>query len=224
VEDDPHLGLLLKDILSEAGFHVRLCTDSAQALETIRRSKIDLGVLDVMLPGDNGFMLAERIRATYPTIPFLFLTARSLKEDKLKGYALGAVDYISKPFDQEILLCKIRAILNRFDQLSSDVPSQHIFQLGSFEFNYQAHSLTHGDDSMRLTEKENEVLYLLVSNLNKVVRRDEAVERIYGKRDYFLGRSFDVFISKIRKYLSPDPSLKIENVYRVGFILTAEAS
>ena len=221
VEDDRNLGFLIKEILIDEGYLVSLRETGEEALQEIMNQQIDLCLLDVMLPTYDGFTLAKKIRSHNKNMPFLFLTARSLKEDALKGYALGAEDYITKPFDQEILLCKIKAIINRV-QAEADPTgdNERIFSIGKFTFNYDAHSLVSDQANLRLTEKENEVLYLLCANLNRVVRRDDAVERIYGKRDYFLGRSFDVFISKIRKYLSADPNLQIENVYRVGFILT----
>jgi len=221
VEDDPNLGFLLQDVLHDAGYLVSLCQEGGAALLELSKSHIDICLLDIMLPTMDGFALAKKIRSSHPDIPFLFMTARSLKEDTLRGYALGAADYVTKPFDEEILLCKIKAILNRSNsEGEASVPTERIFTIGSYRFNYEAHSLHQGNNYLRLTEKENEVLYLLCSNINKVVRRDDAVERIYGKRDYFLGRSFDVFISKLRKHLRADPSIKIENVYRVGFILT----
>lgn len=221
VEDDRNLGFLIKEILFDEGYVVSLCETGEAALEEVVNHRVDLCLLDVMLPTYDGFTLAKKIRAYNKEVPFLFLTARSLKEDALKGYALGAEDYITKPFDQEILLCKIKAIIKRVQsEGEASDESERIFTIGQFTFNYNAHSLVSENANLRLTEKENEVLYLLCANLNRVVRRDDAVERIYGKRDYFLGRSFDVFISKIRKYLSTDPNLQIENVYRVGFILT----
>ena len=224
VEDDRHLGFLISEILSDAGYVVHHCFTGEEAIQELAKYQMDLCLLDVMLPTFDGFTLAKKINAMNLEVPFLFLTARSLKEDAIKGYELGADDYITKPFDQDLLLYKIKAILGRTSPKSDRGEPQKVFEIGKFTFDYQAHSLVNGSSSLRLTEKENEVLFLLCSNLNRVVRRDEAVERIYGKRDYFLGRSFDVFISKIRKYLSADPSLQIENVYRVGFILTDRPS
>ncbi len=220
VEDDRSLGFLISEILTDAGYLVNHCITGEEAIRALGKYKVDLCLLDVMLPTYDGFTLAKKIKALNLDVPFLFLTARSLKEDAIKGYELGADDYITKPFDQDLLLYKIKAVLGRISSKAASAETQKLFQIGNFTFDYEAHSLVNGKSKLRLTEKENEVLFLLCSNLNRVVRRDEAVERIYGKRDYFLGRSFDVFISKIRKYLSADPSLQIENVYRVGFILT----
>ena len=218
-EDDPHLGFLLREILTEQGYLVSHYVDGGKVMDGLHQVPSDLCLLDVSLPTVDGFTLARRIRNLYPELPFLFITAHSLKEDTLRGYALGASDYITKPFDEEILLCKIRAIFAHQDR--THVRAQNrIFRLGRYTFNYESHSLSLDGNYVRLTEKENQILYVLCSHRNKVVRRDDAVERIYGKRDYFLGRSFDVFISKLRKYLAEDPSIQIENVYRVGFILT----
>ncbi|NND31542.1 MAG: response regulator transcription factor [Saprospiraceae bacterium] len=221
VEDDIHLGFLLKDLLVEHGFLVSHCSGGEEAITEFNKFEIQLCLLDVTLPTMDGFDLAKKLRTINVQVPFIFITARSLKTDTLKGYALGAEDYITKPFDEQILLCKIGAILKRTSHYSSPPmeSEKKVFPLGKYTFDYHAHALLKGDQCYRLTEKENEVLYLLCTNKNKVVRRDDAVERIYGKQDYFLGRSFDVFISKLRKHLAEDPSISIENVFKVGFIL-----
>ncbi len=222
-EDDPHLGFLMKEILTEQGYLVSHYLDGGEVLAGLLQVPLDLCLLDVSLPTVDGFTLARRIRKLYPQLPFLFVTAHSLKEDTIKGYALGASDYVTKPFDEEILLCKVRAILAH--QRRTEVnASGHVFQLGRYTFDYDSHALSLDGHQVRLTEKENQILYILCSNRNKVVRRDDAVERIYGKRDYFLGRSFDVFISKLRKHLAQDSTIQIENVYKVGFILTDESA
>jgi DNA-binding response OmpR family regulator len=171
-----------------------------------------------MMPGMNGFNLARQIKNKHPQLPFLFLTARLLKEDKLKGYQLGAEDYLTKPFDEEELLCKIRVILRRKRQ-ELGLPSVQQFQIGQYFYDYSRQEITINTNTHRLTEKENEILLLLCHNRNKILKRNLAVERIYGKQDYFLGRSFDVFISRLRKILSADPEVSIENVFKVGFIL-----
>ena len=224
VEDDPHLGFLVKDILKDQGFLVSLHTEGEDAIATFNKFEFSLCLLDVMLPTIDGFELATKLRSINPAVPFLFITARSLKADTIKGYALGAEDYITKPFDEQILICKIGAILNRtlHHSGSKQMHDDRIFTIGKYTFDYSAHALINGSSCLRLTEKENEVLYLLCTNKNKVVRRDDAVERIYGKVDYFLGRSFDVFISKLRKHLSGDPAISIENVFKVGFILNVK--
>ena len=219
VEDDLHLGFLLMDFLEGEGYRVKLCRDGESGLKQIKSNPYNVCILDLMLPKMDGFDLAKRIKLTTPETPFLFLTARSLKEDKLKGYALGAEDYISKPFDEEELLCKLKVILrkNNLTIKQTDCPTQ--FQLGQYFFDYEKQALVFQGREKRLTEKENEVLRLLCLHRNQILKREQAVEQIYGKKDYFLGRSFDVFISKIRKMLQQDPNIHIENVFRVGFIL-----
>ena len=218
VEDDLNLGFLLLDFLEDEGFKVKLARDGEAGLEQFNKGAYDLCVLDVMMPKMDGFELAEKMRVVDADAKFLFLTARTMKPDKLKGYALGAEDYVTKPFDEEELLCKIKAILRRCK--SEPTPTQEVFEIGNFTFDTNKRQLALNGKSLRLTEKETEVLKLLCRNQNKILKRDDAVEEIYGKRDYFLGRSFDVFISRLRKYLKADPQVRIENVYKVGFILS----
>lgn len=218
VEDDLNLGLLLMDFLETEGLRVSWKRDALSALQQARRQPFDLCILDVMMPGMDGFSLAKNLREQFAGLPFLFLTARLLREDKLKGYALGAEDYLTKPFDESELLCKIKVILRRTAQVSEDVqPAVH--PIGRYYFDFSRQELRLGEQCMRLTEKENDVLRLLCQHQNRILRREEAVEKIYGKYDYFLGRSFDVFISRLRKMLKDDPRVSIENVFRVGFIL-----
>lgn len=218
VEDDLNLGFLLMELLESEGHSVKLARNGQNGLEHFKKNGFDLCILDVMLGDTDGFQVAKQIRLENDQIPFLFLTARVLKEDRLKGYALGAEDYISKPFDEEELLCKIAVILRRNQtQVSTELPVQ--FQIGDYFFDYKRQELVYSDQVERVTEKENEVLRLLCLHQNNILRRDDAVERIYGEKDYFLGRSFDVFISRLRKMLRHDPRISIENVFKVGFIL-----
>lgn len=219
VEDDLSLGFLLMEYLETEGFKVKLCRDGTSGWQAFMRDNFDLCILDVMMPNMDGFTLAKKIRSKSGTIPFLFLTAKSLKADKLKGFALGAEDYITKPFDEEELLCRLNVILRRQSptEPAKDLPVQ--FKIGKYHFNYSRQELIYQEQINRLTEKENEVLRLLCLNKNQILRREEAVEQIYGKKDYFLGRSFDVFISKLRKLLKKDEKVSIDNVFRVGFIL-----
>lgn len=221
VEDDLNLGFLLVELLEAEGYSVKLCKDGAMGLKAIQRDRFDLCLLDVTMPIMDGFELAAKIRGITPDTPFLFLTARTRKEDKLKGYAFGAEDYLLKPFDEDELLCKIKVILRRQtdSELQAVVSQPGSFQIGSHTFDYARQELRKGAEIYRLTEKENEVLKLLCLNQNNILRRDEAVEKIYGRRDYFLGRSFDVFISRLRKLLKEDPAVSIENVFGVGFML-----
>ncbi len=218
VEDDLNLGFLLLDYLEAMGFKVKLCRDGLSGLNTLEKQHFDLCILDVMMPNIDGFAFAKTMQKKGVETPFIFLTAKSMKEDKLEGYSLGAEDYITKPFDEQELECKINVILRRHcKDAYADAPSQ--FCLGSFQFDYQRQELKSTDKSHRLTEKENEVLRLLCLHKNRVLRREDAVEKIYGKKDYFLGRSFDVYISRLRKMLSKDPCIEIQNVYKVGFML-----
>ncbi|MEO1518479.1 MAG: response regulator transcription factor [Bacteroidota bacterium] len=219
VEDDIHLGFLLMEFLESEKFNVKLCRDGQSGLMSFKKESFDLCILDVMLPQTDGFCLARQIRKEDKEVPFLFLTARSMKEDKLQGFAVGAEDYITKPFDEEELLCRIQVILRR--QAQQQIPEEKptSFDLGRYHFDYNKQELCIEGHSRRLTEKENEVLRLLCLKQNQILKRDEAVEKIYGRHDYFLGRSFDVFISRLRKMLRQDKSIRIENVFKVGFIL-----
>ncbi|MBL7792251.1 MAG: response regulator transcription factor [Saprospiraceae bacterium] len=223
VEDDLSMGFLLSEYLESEGLHVKLCRDGASGLDSFRRGSYDLCILDVMMPKMDGFTLARQLRAVNPEVPFFFLTARSLKNDKLKGFDLGAEDYITKPFDEEELLCRIRVMLRRQAE-AQQAPTPKNYTIGAYEFDYSRQELSRHDETWRLTEKENEVLRLLCLHQNQILRRDDAVEQIYGKRDYFLGRSFDVFISRLRKLLQNDPNVTIENVYKVGFILSVKSN
>lgn len=218
VEDDLSLGFLLMEFLQMESLQVVWRKDAVSALAELKKQRFDLGIFDIMMPGMNGFNLAKQIKRKYPRLPFLFLTARLLKEDKLKGYQLGAEDYLTKPFDEEELLCKVKVILRRRRQ-ELRTPQVQQFQIGQYFFDYTRQEITRQQETHRLTEKENEILFLLCHNRNQILKRDLAVERIYGKQDYFLGRSFDVFISRLRKLLRDDPEVSIENVFKVGFIL-----
>jgi len=219
VEDDLNLGFLLLDYLEEEGYSVKLCRDGESGLEQFRKRQYDLCILDVMMPKMDGFELARKIREDSKEARFLFLTAKTMKSDKCRGYDLGAEDYMTKPFDQDELVYKIKAILRRNSAPEPSMISV-VYTLGNYTFDPNNHELMSGNERIRLTEKENAVLVLLCKNMNRILRRDDAVEQIYGKRDYFLGRSFDVFISRLRKHLDKDDRVRIENVYKVGFVLS----
>ncbi len=222
VEDDENLGFLLSEYLQSEGYQTTLCKNGHSGLEAFQQSSYDLCILDVMMPEMDGFTLANKIRNLNDAVPFIFLTARSLKTDRLNGFAIGAEDYVTKPFDEEELLCRIKVCLRRNDNPSSNTGQPTQFTIGNYEFDYNLLELRYGEEAVRLTEKENEVLRLLCLHQNQVLRRDDAVEQIYGKKDYFLGRSFDVFVSRLRKMLKRDPRVVIENVFKVGFILKVE--
>lgn len=221
IEDDLSMGFLLSEFLEDQGFEVKLCRDGESGLATLKRQNFDVCLLDVMMPKMDGFTLAAHFKALSPNMPFLFITARSLKEDKLKGFELGAEDYITKPFDEDELLCRIKVLLRRQANLGPTLAPQK-YQIGTYIFDYSRQELSYANESWRLTETESEVLKLLCQNQNQILKREEAVEKIYGKKDYFLGRSFDVFISKLRKMLQNDPSISIDNVFKVGFILNIQ--
>lgn len=214
-EDDLNLGILLVDYLETEGFEVKLCKDGALALKAFQGNQFDLCLLDVMMPQLDGFSLAKSIRSTNKKIPLIFITAKSLKEDKLKGYGLGADDYITKPFDEEELLWKIKAVIRRVPESKS---KNEIISLGNYTFDFANQSLTIDGKVKRITEKESDILNYLLAHRNNVIKREDLLKDLWGENDYFLGRSMDVFITKIRKYLKEDPTVSIENIFGVGFI------
>jgi len=216
-EDDLNLGFLLVEYLESKGFSVKLYRDGQTAFTGFQNGHFDFCILDVMLPKMDGFALAKKIKILNPQIPVIFLTARSLKEDKMKGYQIGVDDYVTKPFDEDELVYKINAILNR--STLSKVSGESIFQIGRFHFDFQNQQLEIEGRKRRLTERESSILKLLCLNKNNVIRREQILTAIWGENDYFAGRSLDVFISKLRKYFSSDPTISIENVPKVGFIL-----
>lgn len=216
-EDDLNLGILLVDYLETEGCSVKLCRDGELALKAFRTHDFDLCLLDVMLPKLDGFSLAKHIREKDKKTPLIFITAKSLKEDKLKGYGLGADDYITKPFDEEELLWKIKALLRRLPHSLQEGRSELIL-LGLYHFDFTNQSLSLAGKTKRMTEKESEVLKYLADRPNTLVKREAILKAVWGENDYFLGRSLDVFITKIRKYLKDDARLTIENVFGVGFI------
>ena len=212
-EDDHHLGLLLREYLQSEGFDVMLCTTGQSALEAIQASAFDIYLFDVMLPVVDGFTLARRLREKDSQVPVIFITARSMREDKQTGYTLGADDYITKPFDEEELLWKIRALLRR-----NTSQTEHAqISIGNYVFDPGNQSLHLGDQKRRITEKEAAILQYLATHRNKVIRREVMVQELWGQNDYFLGRSLDVFISRLRKYFEADPNIKITNLHGIGF-------
>jgi len=222
VEDDTSMGFLLVDFLESNGFDVKLYKNGIQGLRAFDQSKYDFCILDVMLPGLDGFSVAKEIRRTNKQVPIVFLTAKTLVKDKIEGFNIGVDDYINKPFDEEELLCRIHAILTRCSIQKDDAIISGNILIGQFEFDYGNFSLKIGNDSKRLTQKENEVLKMLALSKNMVVKRDDILISLWGDNDYFNSRSLDVFIAKIRKYLKADPSIKIENIPSVGYVLSDE--
>ena len=217
VEDDEALSFVTKDNLELQGFVVSHFSDGKNALDAFREDNFDLCILDVMLPEIDGFTIAKEIRARDNSIPIIFLTAKSLKEDKIHGLRLGADDYITKPYSIEELILKIKVFLRRKNVLHG--VQVDTFRMGHYMFDSKNLRLSIGENSRDLTHRESELLKLMVQNKNEVVKRSTILEKIWGEDDYFLGRSLDVFISRLRKYLKEDPALKIENIHSVGFRL-----
>jgi two-component system, OmpR family, response regulator VicR len=222
VEDDESLSYVTRDNLELNQYEVTYCEDGKKALETIKSGKkFDLCILDVMLPEVDGFQLAEAIRERDEQVPIIFLTAKSLKQDKIHGLTIGADDYMTKPFSIEELLLKIDIFLRR-TKFSGVVRSSKPILIGNYTFDYKNLSLTTEGYVETLTQKEADLLKMLAENRNQVVKRSFILETIWGKDDYFLGRSLDVFISRLRKYLSLDERIKVENIHGVGFKFRVE--
>jgi DNA-binding response OmpR family regulator len=218
VEDDVNLGFLLVDFLESNGFDVKLYRDGLSGLNGFQTNNFDFCVLDLMLPRMDGFTLAEKIKELKSEIPVIILSARSLKEDKIKGFRLGIDDYITKPFDEEELLYRIRAVMNRINPVSVNGNS-NLVKIGKFEFDSLNQVLTFDSKARRLTLKESKILQLLASSKNNLVKREELMINVWGESDYYTGRSLDVFISKIRSYIKSDPDIFITTIPTIGYIL-----
>lgn len=218
-EDDPNLAFVLQEQLEQRGFDVTLCSDGIAAEETFAGSNIDLCLLDVMLPKQDGFTLARAIRAQDEQVPILFLTAKSLKEDRIEGFRLGGDDYITKPFSLEELVLRIEAVLRRARRARSADPENSRFGIGQYTFDYSELLLFNASSRVKLTVREAELLRLLCRQQNDMLERSQALEHIWGEDNYFNGRSMDVFISRLRKYLSADPNIEIRNIHGRGFKL-----
>jgi len=216
VEDDLSFGSVLKSYLEINDYSVEWVDDGKYALDHFRRGTFNICILDIMLPHVDGFTIAHEIRQINNEVPIIFLTAKKLKEDVLKGYGVGGDDYITKPFDTDILLAKIRAILSRRDFQNNE---KDIYEIGRFIFNSKLRTLTLGDDEKKLSPKEAQLLELLAINPNALISRELALKKIWGSDDYFTARSMDVYITKLRKFLSVDPSLNIKNIHGAGFQL-----
>lgn len=216
VEDDPGLGFVIKDNLVLKGYDVTWCADGEQGNEKFLTHPFDLCIFDVMMPRKDGFSLAQSVREKNRQIPILFVTAKSMLEDKLAGFQAGGDDYIVKPFSMEELCMRIEVFLRR--STSSQSPGQPI-SLGLYVFHADNLTLVLGSQSKVLTQKEADVLKLLCLHKDRVLKRDEILKSVWGNDDYFLGRSLDVFISKLRKYLKDDPAVEIVNYHGVGFKL-----
>lgn len=218
VEDDPSLGFVIKDNLSLKGYDVTLCKDGLEGENTFNEQTFHLCILDVMLPKKDGFALAASIRQRNKEVPILFLTAKSMTEDKLAGFQTGGDDYITKPFSLDELVYRIEVFLRRSNGQAIE-QSVGIFHVGQFSFDPFNLILRNGSSEKTLTQKEAEVLKLLFQNRDRVLKREEILKQVWGDDDYFMGRSMDVFISKLRKYLKDDPAIQIVNYHGVGFRL-----
>lgn len=218
VEDDSNLGFVVKDNLIKDGYNVDLCVDGIQALQRFLNQPYDLCVLDVMLPEKDGFTLAKDIRKYNAEIPIIFLTAKSMLEDKVEGFNIGGDDYMTKPFEYPELAARISALLKRSGVQESN-QKQDVFRIGTYTFDSSNLVLTRKGTEQKLTKKEASILKLLSMNINEVVKRDFILNAVWGSDDYFSGRSMDVFISKLRKYLKDDPKIEITNLHGVGFKL-----
>jgi DNA-binding response OmpR family regulator len=221
VEDDRNFGAVMKSYLNIHDYEVEWVDDGGRAMDVYESSSFDICILDVMLPHVDGFTIASAIRKKDENIPIIFLTAKTLKKDILEGFRLGADDYITKPFDSEILLMKIKSILKRNKNARSSA-QQDLFRIGKFIFNSATRIIRSDEHEYRLSPKESELLKLLCIYENEVLPREEALTSIWGEESYFTTRSMDVFMSKLRKYLKDDPSVEIETVHGSGYMLKSE--
>lgn len=224
VEDDGNLGSLLKEYLDAKEYNTTLATNGKQGYDLFSKDKFSICILDVMMPVKDGFTLAKEIRALDSKIPIVFLTAKSLKEDALEGFSIGADDYITKPFSMEELLMRIKAILRRTENNSSKNTEQVEFKIGNYNFNYNHQTLDLKDIPQKLTTKEANLLKLLCLHMNEVLDRNFALKSIWNDDNYFNGRSMDVYIAKLRKYLKDDSSVELINVHGKGFKLLVNDS
>ncbi len=214
-EDDAALGFVIKDSLEVAGFEVVLCPDGQTAIERFGKNEFDICLLDIMMPHKDGFEVAKKIRQQSDVIPILFLTAKSLEEDKIKGFKTGADDYITKPFSMPELLLRMDVFLRRSKKMYSEQTRD--YKVGKLIFSFANLSITSPEGTSTLTQKEAELLLFLCQHPNKVLKREEVLLNVWGKDDYFLGRSMDVFITKVRKHFKADPSIMLETIHGVGF-------
>lgn len=219
-EDDTNLGMVLKNYLELNDYEVVLERDGRLGLAAFQREKFDICLLDVMMPNMDGFALAEEIRDINPDVPLFFLSAKTMKDDIIQGYKLGADDYITKPFDSEVLLLKIKAILKRNEEMHREEVNAE-FDMGKYHFNPRLRELTFDGKIQVLSPKENELLKMLCEYKNDLLSREIALKKIWGSDTYFNGRSMDVYIAKLRKYLKEDNTIEIVNIHGNGFRLVA---
>ncbi len=223
VEDDFNFGNILKDYLILNDYSIVLAKNGIEGMEKFQKENFDLCILDVMMPFKDGFTLGKEIREKNENIPLFFLTAKTLKEDVLKGFKIGADDYLTKPFDSDVLLAKIKATLNRKNFFNIPESDVHEFEIGKFKFNSKLRFLSYGkENSVKLSPKENQLLRLLVLNINDLLVREKALNKIWRDSNYFTSRSMDVYIAKLRKYLKLDNNVEILNIHGEGFRLVVK--
>lgn len=223
-EDDPNLGLLLEEYLSAKGYAVTLAVNGKEGFDMFCKHSYDLCLLDVMMPLKDGFTLAKEIRVSNKSVPIIFLTAKSMKDDTMEGFNVGADDYITKPFSMDELLARIQAILRRSMKALVLENTQTEFEVGKYKFNTETQQLKiSGSDDVKLTTKEAQLLRLLAINKNEILDRSFALKTIWHDDNYFNSRSMDVYITKLRKYLKNDPKVEIVNVHGKGFKLLVNA-
>jgi two-component system OmpR family response regulator len=218
-EDDSNLGFVVQDNLKSNGYQVTLCPNGEIALKTFANEPFDLCILDVMMPKKDGFTVANIIRDVNKEIPIIFLTAKTMQADKIMGLTIGADDYITKPFDFQELMLRIESILRRTKILNQEEITIENYSVGAYRFDVKNQLLTHPKEEKKLTKKETRILTFLCEHLNDIAPRELILKSIWGNDDYFSGRSMDVFISKLRKYLSYDANIQINNIHGVGFKL-----
>ncbi|MFT5969928.1 MAG: two-component system OmpR family response regulator [Flavobacteriales bacterium] len=221
VEDDPNFGSVLCDYLEMNGFRVTYCVDGNKGYSAFKNNLFDLCLLDVMMPYKDGFSLAKDIKASGSDVPVVFLTAKNMKADVLKGFQLGADDYLTKPFDSEVLLYKIKAILHRNGMQEKERKEEYFVNDYTYKVDYRV--LIYKEEERKLSPKEADLLELLCRFQNEILPRDYALSRVWKESNYFTGRSMDVYITKLRKYFKEDPSIQIINVHGQGFRLIVKA-
>lgn len=220
LEDDPNLGFVLQEFLEHKGYNVHLREDGELGLKAFHDDTFDICIVDIMMPKMDGFTFTKQVRKTDRETPIIFLTAKSMKEDKIEGFKLGGDDYITKPFSMEELELRVEAVLRRSKGAGqADNEDKKQFEIGKFKYDYPSQKLSINGDEQSLTTKEAELLKLLAVNKNRVLEREIALKLIWGNDNYFTGRSMDVFITKLRKYLKADPSIEIVNVHGTGYKL-----
>lgn len=221
VEDDPNLGSLLQEYLMSKNYPTDWAKDGQEGWDMFLSDRYDLCIFDVMMPKKDGFALAKEVRMSGKSeVPIIFLTAKSMKEDTIQGLKIGGDDYLTKPFDREVLLARIEAVLRRYQRMQPDYQAaDSVFQIGSYTFHYDIQQLSCNGENFRLTSKESELLKLFCQNANQPISRSYALKMIWGDDSYFNARSMDVYITKLRKHLRADPSIQIINLHGEGFRL-----